>query len=308
MGSLVIRHGKGAGGAAVQHFRTHFRFDGDPAPFPEEAVEGNAAGYVGNAVFTEHDRGDAFPFQKVDQVAEKTVHSLCRMGGLGRGWAEFLEIIVQIGQIDEAEVRAMFPFHPPGGVCYPLGGLDSCHGAPEGGEGEFSQILFNGFTEFHGLGVNVEDLAAVRRVHGARRDGPVRRGIHVVPPEKFGAGEAGAVPFPQFLPEARALHQLVGLLPELDFTHVPVVPSVAGNGVLPRGKPCHVGALGRAGKGRKGRREGGNVPPLRPGGEPRHVFHHLAGKGHHVNDGHTGTRVFHGRDISGLEREFHLSI
>lgn len=49
MGSLVIRHGKGAGGAAVQHFRTHFRFDGDPAPFPEEAVEGNAAGYVGNA-------------------------------------------------------------------------------------------------------------------------------------------------------------------------------------------------------------------------------------------------------------------
>lgn len=82
MGCLMVRHSKGPGGAAVQHFRTHFRFDGDPAPFTEEAVEGNAAGDVGNAVFTEDNGGDAFLFQKVDQVAEQTVHGFRRPGRL----------------------------------------------------------------------------------------------------------------------------------------------------------------------------------------------------------------------------------
>ena len=202
----------------------------------------------------------------------------------------------------------MFPFHPPGGVRYPPGGPDSSHGPPEGGEREFPQILFYGFPEFHGLSVNVEDFATVRRVHGARCDGPVCRGIHVVPPEKFGAGEAGTVTFPQFFPEARALHQFVGLLPELGFTHAPVVPAVAGDGVLPGRESRYVGALSGAGEGRKGRGEGGNASFSRPGGEPRHVFHHLAGKGHHVNDSHTGARTFHGRNISGLVWEFHLSI
>lgn len=307
-GCLVVRYGKGPGGAAVQHFRAHFRFHGDPAPVPEEAVEGDAAGNVGNAVFAEDNGSDALLFQKADQVAQEAVHGLRRPCRLRGGRTEFLKIIVQVGQVDEAEAGAVLPFHPPGGVRYPPGGLDARHGPPEGREGEFPQVLFNGFPEFHGLGVNVKDFAAIRRVHGAGRHGPVRRGVHVVPPEELGAGEAGAEPLPQLFPEARPLHQLVGLLPELDFTHVPVVPSVGGNSVLLRGKPRDVGALRRAGKGRKGRREGGNAPPFRPGGEPGHVFHHLAGEGHHVNDGHAGAGEFHGGDISGLVREFHLSI
>ena len=41
-----------------------------------------------------------------------------------------------------------------------------------------------------GMGVDVGQLAAVGQVHRPRRDGEVDRGVHVVPPEQLGAGEA----------------------------------------------------------------------------------------------------------------------
>lgn len=246
-GGLVVCYGKGAGGSAVQHFLVFFRFDGNPATFAEDAVEGDVTGDVGNAVFAQDNGNDACCLQILNQVAQQIIQRLgclCRLWG---GGAEFLKVIIQIRQVDEVQRGFVLALYPFGGVSNPLCCAYAGHRSPEGREWKFSQILFNGFPEVHRLGVDVKDFAAVSRVHGARCDGPIGGGIHVIPPEEFGAGEVRAVESAQCFPDARALNEFVGLFPELNFAHAFVVPAVAGDGVLFRRKSSDVGALCRAG-------------------------------------------------------------
>src|SRR5205809_165331 len=71
-----------------------------------------------------------------------------------------------------------------------------------------------------GLRVDAGDLAAVGRVGWARRDGPVRARVHVVPPEELGAGEAGQTAARR-LPHLLAGDEAVGLPPQPDLRQVP---------------------------------------------------------------------------------------
>ena len=112
----------------------------------------------------------------------------------------------------------------------------------EGGAADALDVL----ADAVGPGVDVEDLPAIRRIHGARRDGPVGGGIHVIPPEKLGAGEA-VVARAQLVPELAAADQLVGLLPKLHLGQVAVIPAIGDDAVL--GGACAGEVVGLRGGG-----------------------------------------------------------
>ncbi len=145
----------------------------------------------------------------------------------------------------------MFFFYPLGGSGDPLGGGDAGLGAPEGEEGEVSEVGFDLFAHAHGMGVDVEGFASVGGIHGTRGDAVVDRRIHVVPPEEFGADEIGVL-LAELVPDLRLADEMVGLLPEVDLGVVAVVPAVGYDAVLGGGGAGEVVGLGGAGDGGEG--------------------------------------------------------
>ena len=64
--------------------------------------------------------------------------------------------------------------------------------------------------------MDVRQLAAIGQVHGPGRNRDVRAGIHVVPPKNFGGREIRVVAA-DFFPQFFTGHEVITLLPELDF-------------------------------------------------------------------------------------------
>lgn len=143
------------------------------------------------------------------------------------------------------------------------------------------------FAEIEGIGGNVEDFLAIGTIDWTRGHRPVRRRIHIVPPEQLGAGEARlllAEMFPEFAP----LNEMVGLLPKAVFGIVPVIPTIGDNAVRAGPFSGEVGGLGGGGHGRQHRFHMDH--PVRPAtGEIHHVgrvFTQMAGgEADDVNDG-----------------------
>src|SRR6185437_239267 len=170
-----------------------------------------------------------------------------------------LQIVIQMREINQAERGLMFIFNPLGGFGDPAGDgvgralrrLNSGGWAPETGKGKWAQVALDVPADVSGIGVNVEDLAAIGGIHRSRRDRIIRGGIHVVPPKKFRAGEVW-VALAQFLPEFASVHEMVGLFPELDFGEFAVVPAVADDAMRVRRGAGEIGGLRGAGDGGKG--------------------------------------------------------
>src|SRR5205814_10525414 len=95
------------------------------------------------------------------------------------------------------------------------GRIDARQRTPETGKRKFAEIPLDLVPDRSGLRVDVEYLSSIGRIHGARSDGIIRAGIHIVPPEKLCAGELW-IALAQFLPQLASLHEVVGLFPELD--------------------------------------------------------------------------------------------
>ena len=129
---------------------------------------------------------------------------------------------------------------------------DASSRAPEGWKGELSEIRLELIAHFHGLGVDVEDLAAIGRIERTRSDRKVRRGMHVVPPEELGAGEVGDF-LAQLFPQLLAVDQVVALLPKANLGALAVIPAVGHDPVLLRPSAGQNGGLRGAGHRRKGR-------------------------------------------------------
>src|SRR5690349_9989471 len=94
--------------------------------------------------------------------------------------------------------------------------------------------------------VNIEYFASIRGIHRPGRDGKIGGRVHVVPPEKFRAGEGG-LGGTQFFPKLPALNEVVRLFPELDFSQFAVIPTVAHNAVLGGWEARDVSGLRTAG-------------------------------------------------------------
>ena len=84
-----------------------------------------------------------------------------------------------------------------------------------------------------GTRVDIWNLAAISLVHRARRNRILRARVHVEPPEHVEAGD-GAIALPRGFPEFLTMHQMIGLLPEMNFRQIPIVPPVADDAMLRR--------------------------------------------------------------------------
>ena len=115
-------------------------------------------------------------------------------------------------------------------------------------EGEVAELFFDTGGEVGGEAGDVEDLVPVGAVDGARGDGEVGGGVHVVPPEELGAGEIGVV-VAERLPEFDAVDEAVRLFPEEVLGEVAVVPAVSDDAVLAGAEAGEVGGLCGAGDG-----------------------------------------------------------
>src|SRR5438094_1670207 len=113
-------------------------------------------------------------------------------------WTKPLQIVVQVRQVNQAEARMIFVLNPFAGFGDPAGGCirrplrsgDAGRRSPKSGKGKFPEILF--YLRPHGKwrGINTEHLAAIGGIDRPGSNGVVGARIHVVPPEKFGAGES----------------------------------------------------------------------------------------------------------------------
>lgn len=98
------------------------------------------------------------------------------------------------------------------------------------------------------MGVHVRNLAAIGGVHRTRGDGVINGGVHVVPPKGIGGGETGGEASGS-LPDALALDEMGGLLPELDLRVGAGVPAVGDDAVHRGGFTGEIGGLLRGGDG-----------------------------------------------------------
>ena len=79
----------------------------------------------------------------------------------------------------------------------------------------------------------IKDLSAIGGIEWPWGNRVIRRGIHVVPPKEFRAREAGSC-FAQLFPDFAAMHQMIGLLPELHLRQFAIVPAVGDDPVFAR--------------------------------------------------------------------------
>ena len=180
---LVIGDGDCLTAAGVNGFASKFVFDADPALLAEEAVEMHRAVHIGDAVFGEENDFDAAFFVEADETADDIIN----LFQCGRDFIEIqpvaLEVVIKMRQIDERQAGPAFLFNPFRALGNPGGALDVGTRSPESLEGKIAEIFFDALTQAHRLGVDIEDLASIRRIERSRRDAEIGGGVHVIPPE-----------------------------------------------------------------------------------------------------------------------------
>ena len=170
-----------------------------------------------NAILGNYQHFDGTAFIELDHFTEQRVQLLQGAGRLRTVRTEPLEIIVQMRQVHETQIRPVVFLDPHGRAANPPGRLNPSHGPPELGKGKISQVRFDRLAQVGGMRVNVEYFPPIRAVNRPRSNGKLGRGIHVVPPKNFGGREIRVVAA-DFFPQFFTGHEVITLLPELDFS------------------------------------------------------------------------------------------
>ena len=191
----------------------------------------NGLADIRNAIFRQHQHLRTLLFVVLDQVAAHVVN-LPEVGGdLSEVLPEFLQTIIQMGQINKRQGWVMPFINQHRRIGNPARRNDVGPRPPKLKQRKCAEFRLQPVAEVGRLAVAVGHFAAIGEVLGAGRYRKVCRRVHVIPPKHLGNGEvrvdlSGSIPY--FL----ALHQVVRLLPELDFGVVVVIPAVAHNAVL----------------------------------------------------------------------------
>ena len=185
---------------------------------------------------------------------------------------EPLEPVVEVRQVGQRQRGRARLHHVQRGARDPVRGGDVGERPPELEQREPPEPRVELVVQLGRMGVMIGDLAPVGRVHRARRRGPLGGGVHVVPPEHLGAGEA-RVPCAPRLPDLLAGDEPVGLAPQQHLAQVAEVPAVGHRAVARGHQPRQQGGLRGAGDGRRhgaqrslaaARGEAGEVGRVRP--------------------------------------------
>ena len=228
------------------------------------------------------------------QTASISSRSLIRRG-MREVRAEALQVVVEVRQVAERQGRLAGLHDVAGRVADPLAGGDVGHRAPELEQGEHAELGAELVAQLRGMGVVVGDLAAVGGIHRARRRAPVRRGVHVVPPEHLGAGEVRvrALPASQiFSPPTRRFDWRHSQTSERSRKYQPL----ADRAVARRRQAGHQGRLGRAGHRRQHR---GQRPQPALLGQAFQIGRVFPDQGRREPDDQYDQGVLHGSDPRG---------
>ena len=166
----------------------------------------------------------------VPQIASiaRTIRADARVGG-----PQSLQVVIEMRKVDQQERRRMPSIDADRGLGDPPARADVGLRPPEVEEWKRADLGDQPCAQVRGLRVDVENLAAVRRVDRARRHRPVGGAVHVEPPEHLGAGERGVAATGGF-PHLLAVHELIRLPPEHHLREIAEVPAVADDAVVAR--------------------------------------------------------------------------
>jgi hypothetical protein len=245
---LVVGDGEGAGGHRVEVLHAVLGVDFEESGPAQGAVDVDGAADAGDAVLGQGDDGTAFRAGVVQERGQGRVQVGGRLQGAGVVGAVALEVVVEVREVAQGQIRVPGPDDVAGRVDDPLAGDDVGAGSPEVEEREGAELLGEFVVEGRGPGVAVGFLAAVGVVDRTGGDGEVGVGAHRVPPADVGDGVTG-VGAAGGVPEFVTGDQAVALAPQQDVTQFAEVPAVADDPVLGGERAGEEGGLGGAGDG-----------------------------------------------------------
>ena len=112
---LMVGKSEGFAGAAIEQIQAQLKLDGQPALLAEKAVEVNGGVHLGDAVLRKNQRLDGALAEEVEQFPDEGV-DLPQIAFDGRmAGTETLEIVIEVGEVNEVECGLVFLFDPPGG-------------------------------------------------------------------------------------------------------------------------------------------------------------------------------------------------
>ncbi len=201
-----------------------------------------------------------------------------------------LQVVIEVRQVDQHQRRPMFAQDFDRRIGDPAAAGDIGARPPELEQRKHAQPRLQTVSQLFRLTVAIEQLAAIGRVAGPRRERPIDRRVHVVPPEEFGGGVRRIAAAAGFV-EPLSVHQAIRLPPEPDFRQVAEVPAVADDAVLARQQAGEQRRLGRAGHGRQDR--------------PQRTCETVAGQGGNVGRVFSQHRVAQPHDVDHNQRLGH---
>ena len=228
---LMIGNGKCLRSAGVEQFSASLDAEREKIHLAKDAIDVDRRSNSGDAVFAENDDARV-PFGKVcDQSANLEIDfaQIFRNGRIGR--AKALQVVVEVGQVDERQRRIAFAVDDHRGVGDPTRRRDGGGRAPELKKWKRTEPFGEQIPQARRLGPAVGELSPVGGILRARRDGEITARIHREPPAEIRAGET-RIKFAERFPERRREHELVALMPEADLGCVAKVPAVADDPVL----------------------------------------------------------------------------
>ena len=265
----MVDDGEGLGIEDVEREAARLRLELEPVMPAQDLVQRDGAVDGGDGVFGDDQDLDAAGFKEIGEVADELVDVAARGIAARVGRTEALQVVVEVRQVDEAEVGLLMLLDPSGAVGDPLRRWQTGARAPEGVEGEIAEVALEQLFVTLREARDIEDLAAVGLIDRTRRDGDVGRGAHVVPPEEVRDLELGVLGV-QFIPDLRGLDDAVRLLPELHLAKRAVVPTVADDAVHARRLAGEIVGLRGAGDGRERRADLRDAALGGARGETRH--------------------------------------
>ena len=108
----MVGDGESLAAPGVQRFPVKLVLDGEPAFFPEEAVEVDGLVHGGDPVFGKEHHANVTGLVVVDEFRHHLVDGFY-LGGDGRGgWAVLLQAVVKMREVNEGEGGRVFFLHP----------------------------------------------------------------------------------------------------------------------------------------------------------------------------------------------------
>ena len=120
MGDLMVDDGEGLGIEDVERETAVLGLELEPVMRPQDLVQRDGAVDGGDGVFGDDEHLDATGFEELGEVADELIDVAARGVAARVGRSEALEVIVEVRQVDQAEVGLLMFLDPAGAVGDPL--------------------------------------------------------------------------------------------------------------------------------------------------------------------------------------------